>query len=198
MSSRSLRALTSSQRPQRPQRRALDFAEVESFGAKCNKYIPLYYVLTKITTKEKENQTATQKGGGLSSLLCHGGSPHHVMPWSPSSHLGSSIIMSWLMVIPSSCCGSHPSSLSCSGSPSCRLLSTLHPPCEQWWWGVLLLSALVVVVPCFIIRDRGGETWPLAPNPPCEQVLVAVGVGCWALPPHSPPSPCPLSPGCHG
>jgi hypothetical protein len=39
-------------------------------------------------------------------------------------------------------------------------------------------------------------TWPLAPDPPCEQVLAAVGVGCWAL--ASPilrhrPVPCPPS-----
>src|SRR5882757_7057267 len=35
--------------------------------------------------------------------------------------------------------------------------------------------------------------WPLAPNPPCEQVLAAVGVGCWALVPWFSSSPCPLS-----
>ena len=39
-------------------------------------------------------------------------------------------------------------------------------------------------------------TWPLAPNPPCEQVLAVVGVECWALIPNPPPSPCPLS-SCH-
>jgi hypothetical protein len=34
---------------------------------------------------------------------------------------------------------------------------------------------------------RGGcrpvVTWPLAPNPPCKQMLAAVGVVCWALVP---------------
>ena len=46
---------------------------------------------------------------------------------------------------------------------------------------VVLVLGLSVVVPVVPIGG-GGVTWPVAPEPPCEQVLAAMGGGCWCSP----------------
>ena len=66
----------------------------------------------------------------------------------------------------------------------------IHPAssCLQRWWGCCCRRPLSWF-PSLSSKMGGG---PLAPDPPCEQVLAAVGVGCWALTP--PPFSLALSP----
>jgi hypothetical protein len=46
---------------------------------------------------------------------------------------------------------------------------------------VVLVLGLLVAVPVVPIRG-GGVTWPVAPEPPCKQVLAGVRGRCWCLP----------------
>jgi len=76
--------------------------------------------------------------------------------------------------------------------------SAPHSPCEQLLTAVMG-GAIVIIIPychgsplCY--WRKGVVTWPLAPNPPCKQMLTVADVRCWALtPPFSSgivPPPC--------
>jgi len=85
----------------------------------------------------------------------------------------------------------HSSSSSLIAAACCHHChSTRDPPHEQLLvgWGrwcvirhVVLVLGSLVVVPIVPIGG-GGVMRPIAPKPPCEQVLAGVGGGCWCLP----------------
>ena len=100
-------------------------------------------------------------------------------PWSSASSSSSSFPVACVVVVLPRCC--HPSLL--PFHPRSTPQAVARGAGGGWCVvrHVVLVLGSLVVVPVVPIGG-GGVTQPVAPEPPCEQVLAGVGGGCWCSP----------------
>jgi hypothetical protein len=93
--------------------------------------------------------------------------------------LGVGDVASFVVVLPCCCCLSS----SLPFHPRSTPRAVARGAGGRWCVArrVVLVLGSLVAVPVVPIGG-GGVTWPVAPEPPCEQVLAGMGGGCWCSP----------------